>query len=140
MTRSSCLPTGSRGIFAGFVVAIGLLAATAPATSEPAILDGSWNGGGTLTFPSGDKEKARCRATFRRQGGDRVTMSAVCTTPSARASQTAELVRVGANRYSGEFFNAEYNISGAIRITVLGNSLTASLNGGGAQAVFSLSR
>lgn len=124
-------------IAAAAVIAFGLAAPAAQA--EPAQLDGIWNGGGVVVLPSGDKERARCRATFRKNGGG-YKMHAVCTTPSARAAQTAELVRVSGNRYSGEFFNAEFNVSGIIRVTVNGNSLSAFLSGGGAQANLSLSR
>jgi hypothetical protein len=118
-------------------VAIGLAASTAQAESSS--LDGIWNGGGTVIFPSGDKERARCRATFRKDRAG-YKMHAVCTTASARAAQTAELKRVSGNRYSGEFFNAEFNVSGIIRVIVNGNSLSAFLSGGGAQANLSLSR
>lgn len=123
----------------GAAAAFALVATLPAARAEPPVLDGIWNGGGTVTFPSGDKERARCRATFRKSGGG-YKMNAVCTTPSARAAQTAELVRVSGNRFSGEFFNAEFNLSGVIRITVNGNSLSAFLSGGGAQANLSLSR
>lgn len=112
--------------------------ATPVASAEPA-LDGNWNGGGVVVLPSGDKERARCRATFRKNGSG-YKMHAVCTTPSARAAQTAELVRVAGNRYSGEFFNSEYNVTGVIRVTLNGNSLSAFLSGGGAQASLSFSR
>jgi hypothetical protein len=67
-------------------------------------------------------------------------MNAVCATASARIVQTAELARTSANRYAGEFYNAEYATSGSIAITVQGNRLTANLSGGGGTAHFNLSR
>jgi hypothetical protein len=67
-------------------------------------------------------------------------MSAVCATASARVQQSAEVTRVTANVYRGEFFNQEHGISGSIRITLRGDRLNASLSGGGGSAVFSLSR
>ncbi|KAB2850252.1 MAG: hypothetical protein F9K44_05435 [Hyphomicrobiaceae bacterium] len=123
----------------GAAAAFALIVAAPAARAEPSVLDGIWKGGGTVIFPSGDKERARCRATFRRSGGG-YKMNAVCTTPSARAAQTAELTRVSGNRFSGEFFNSEFNFSGVIRIIVNGNHLSAFLSGGGAQANLSLSR
>ena len=67
-------------------------------------------------------------------------MNAVCATPSARVAQTAQLARTSANRFAGEFYNAEYAVSGSITITVKGNRLSAALSGGGGTAHFNLSR
>jgi hypothetical protein len=91
-------------------------------------------------LPSGGTETARCRATFRRQSGNSFGMSAQCATASARVAQTASVQRVGANRFQGDFYNAEYAVSGTISITVQGNRLSASLSGGGGSAFFSLSK
>ena len=103
-------------------------------------LEGSWSGGGQIVFPSGEKERARCRASFRRKGGGSYGMNATCATASVRVQQTAEITRVAGNRYRGEFFNQEYGISGSVRITVSGNRLNASLAGAGGTAEFALSR
>ncbi len=119
--------------------AIGLLgAATVPAAAQTII--GSWSGGGLIIFPSGEQEKARCRANFRQTGGGGIAMTGVCATASVRVSQSANLSRLTANTYSGDFFNTEYNLSGSIRIRVQGNKLNASLSGGGATAQFVLGR
>jgi hypothetical protein len=67
-------------------------------------------------------------------------MSAVCATASVRVAQSAKLARVSANRFTGSFYNAEYNVSGSIAITVHGNRLSASLSAGGGTAHFNLSR
>ncbi len=67
-------------------------------------------------------------------------MSAQCATASGRVAQTGTLERVGANRFTGNFYNAEYSVSGTITIAVQGNSLNASLSGGGASAYFTLRR
>ncbi len=110
------------------------------ANSQGASLEGSWSGGGQIVFPSGEKEQARCRANFRRQGGDSFDMSATCATASAKVQQSAAVTRVSGDRYRGEFHNTEFGITGSIRITISGNRLNASLNGGGGSAEFSLSR
>lgn len=124
-------------IAAGFMAsALALPMAEGQETS----LEGSWSGGGQIVFPSGEKERARCRASFRRQGGSSYGMSATCATASVRVQQTAQVTRVSGNRYRGEFFNAEYGISGSVRITVSGNRLNASLAGAGGTAEFALSR
>ena len=112
-----------------------------PLTSaEQASLEGSWSGNGTVTFPSGGTEAARCRASFRRQSADRFAMNALCATPSGKVAQTAQLERVSGSRFSGEFQNSEYGIAGQINIVVRGNSLNASLSGGGASASLQLSK
>ena len=102
-------------------------------------LVGIWNGGGKIILPSGDTERARCRAQFR-QSGRTVQMSATCATASIRVMQTADLGWVGGNRYTGQFFNAEYGVSGSIIITVHGKRLVATLNGGGGAAQLVLTR
>jgi len=115
------------------------LGASEFAFGEPASLDGSWSGGGTVTFPSGAVEKASCRATYRRSGNG-YSMNGVCATPSGRAAQTASLRRVSANKFAGSFHNAEYDISGSISVTVNGNTQSVYLNGNGASASIHLRR
>src|SRR5262245_29365770 len=78
-----------------------------------ASLEGSWSGGGTISF-GGGTEQARCRARFGRAGGQSYTVNATCATASGRAAQTATVRQVGTNRYSGRFYNSEYSISGVI--------------------------
>jgi hypothetical protein len=108
--------------------------------AEPANLEGSWSGGGNVRFATGNTERARCRASFRKRGGNAFSMSATCATASAKVEQTALLTRTGPNRFTGEFENAEYGVSGSISITVNGNSLNASLNAGGGSATLNLNR
>jgi hypothetical protein len=103
-------------------------------------LAGSWGGGGKIVFPSGETERARCRAHFRSYGRNTYRMSAVCATASTRVQQTADIRRVGGNVYRGDFFNEEHGIAGSIRITLSGSRLRASLSGGGGSAVFVLRR
>ena len=128
-----------RAALAAVLIATGSVAAVGAA--NVADLEGSWNGSGKIRYPSGETENARCRANFKKRGGGAgFSMTAVCATPSARVQQTATLSRAGPNRFTGEFENAEYGISGSIQITVNGDMLSASLNGGGGSASFSLSR
>lgn len=120
--------------------AVALVAAqpVAPAVADDAIA-GSWSGAGTVVLPSGERERARCRATFRSSGSGAV-MNATCSTPSNRVQQVATVDRVAPGRYRGDFRNEEFGISGSIRIVVSGRSLHASLVGGGGTAEFELSR
>jgi hypothetical protein len=119
--------------------ALALLTAGAGVAAAQSLV-GSWAGAGTIIYPSGEKERARCRATFRASGGGGISMHAVCATASARVIQNADLSRLTSSTYAGEFYNTEYGIQGSIRIKVQGNKLSASLSGGGGSAHFSLSR
>jgi hypothetical protein len=103
-------------------------------------LAGLWSGGGTVTLPSGQTEKARCKARFEPFGPRSFSMSAVCATPSVRVEQAARVRSTGGNTYTGSFRNADYNISGVVNITVRGNKLTASLAGGGGMALLTMKR
>jgi hypothetical protein len=114
--------------------------ATGPAMAQTASLAGNWSGGGRVIYPSGDSERVRCRATFRPAGTRTFRMSAVCATPATRIAQTAQVRRVSASSYSGQFFNREHDISGTINISVRGNRLSASLSGGGGRAIMTLSK
>lgn len=122
------------------VTAAALVSAQNAPAQQLASLEGSWSGSGQVHFPSGASEAARCKASFRRAGGNSFSMSAICATPSARVQQTANLERVSANRFVGDFHNAEYNVTGSIVISVRGSGLSASMSGGGASAEFSLRR
>ena len=115
-------------------------AAQAPKKLAVASLEGSWSGGGTVTFASGSKEQARCRAHFSRAGKDSYTVNATCATASGRAAQTARVRQVGNNRYSGSFYNSEYSISGVIHIVVHGASQTVQLISNSGSGVLNLSR
>ncbi|MBI4724896.1 MAG: hypothetical protein HY765_07940 [Rhodomicrobium sp.] len=106
---------------------------TAQARKEGVSLSGSWRGGGTVLYSSGQRERARCRAHFSQSDG-RVSLNAVCATPSGSVSQTASLRRVGANRYAGSFFNPQYNVSGSIYIVVRGNTQSVTLRSGNGSA------
>ena len=111
-----------------------------PKKLSVASLEGSWSGGGTVTFASGAREQARCRAHFSRAGKDSYMVNATCATASGRAEQTARVHQVGNNRYSGNFYNSEYSISGVIHIVVHGASQTVQLISNSGSGVLNLSR
>jgi hypothetical protein len=114
-------------------------ASTAPSIADPG-LAGSWSGGGWVSFSTGNKEKARCRATYSRVSKNSYSLSATCATPSGKASQTATVYQVSGGRYRGSFYNTEYNVRGTIRVVVSGSSQQVSLAGEGASASLSLRR
>jgi hypothetical protein len=116
-------------------------AAAEQATGRSAGLDGTWRGGGSVALASGQRERAQCRAQFRRSSATSYWVTATCATPSGRATQTAIVRRVGGNSYRGTFHNSEYDISGTIHITVAGNRQSVRLSGeGGGSASLELRR
>lgn len=110
------------------------------ARAESATIVGTWSGNGSISFSSGTREGARCRAHFAKTGATSYAMEASCATSSARVDQSAELTKVGANSYVGSFFNQQYNTGGQIRITVNGRSQYVRLSGEAGSAVFNLSK
>ena len=143
-TRTSTTSrTAKRTLKRTLAALAGMVMVMTPMLATPALaegLAGSWSGSGSVQLPSGNTEKARCRVSFSKAGGKSYGMNAVCASTSAKVSQTASLEQVGPNKYAGEFTNAEYGVSGSINVTVNGNSLSATLHGGGASAFFSLGR
>jgi hypothetical protein len=128
------------------VVVLALLGMSSIGVAQPAkktsvaSLEGSWSGGGSVTFASGAREQARCRAHYRRAGSNSYSVNATCATASGRAVQTATVRQVGENRYSGSFYNSEYSISGVMHVVVRGSSQTVRLLSDSASAVINLSR
>jgi hypothetical protein len=110
------------------------------AMAQSAGLEGSWRGGGSVSFGSGQMERAQCRAQYRRASGTSYAVTATCATPSGRATQTAILRQVGGNSYQGQFHNSEYNVSGTIFVTVSGNRQSVRLSGEAGQGSFELHR
>lgn len=128
------LRKGSLGLALAATLAVSM-ATAADARSEG--IAGSWSGGGIVRYASGQAERARCHAHYS-GGGNFVSVSATCATPSGSVSQSANLRRVGANTYAGSFFNPEYNTSGSIHVTVRGNSQSVSLRSSSGSASLSL--
>jgi hypothetical protein len=114
-------------------------AAAAPAKEERS-LEGSWSGGGSVSFASGSKEQARCRAHYSRASKNSYRLNATCATASGKAAQTATVHRVGENKYSGNFHNPDYDISGTISVIVTGNSQSVRLTSSSGWAHLRLSR
>ena len=49
-------------------------------------LDGAWSGGGSVKFPSGAKEAARCRANFKKRGAESYRSARGARAPLAKSS------------------------------------------------------
>jgi hypothetical protein len=143
--RTSMISTSLRPGWALLTSVAILLSAAAGglpvAAAELMALDGAWSGGGSVKFPSGAKEAARCRANFKKRGAESYQVSARCASPSGKVEQSALLTYVGSNQYSGSFFNTEYKVDGTITVTVTGNSQNVSITTpAGSSATFRLTR
>jgi hypothetical protein len=122
-------------------MAMGNVALPGTAVADTVDLDGAWTGGGSVKFPSGAKEAARCRANFKKRGAESYLVSARCASASGKVEQSALLTRVGGNQYTGSFFNEEYKVDGTITVTVSGNSQSVSISSpAGSSATFRLTR
>ena len=120
------------------VIALAALAGGA-ARADPGELAGVWSGGGSVTFGSGVKERAKCRASYSQRSKSSYTVNAQCATPSGSVSQTAS-VRGGGNSYQGGFYNAQFDASGTIYIVVRGRNQTVRLISNKGSALLRLSR
>jgi hypothetical protein len=127
----------------GLLLPLGLgalwLAASAPAFADSADLAGAWKGAGTWTYSSGEKESARCRATFTPSGKSAYEVSGTCATQSGTVSQTG-FVRGTGNSYRGTFYNPEFDTSGKITISVSGRSQVVKLTSTKGNGFIRLSR
>jgi hypothetical protein len=121
-----------------FLVLANLVVLTEASRSEEDLLSGLWNGGGTVTYASGTRERARCRADYRPGNGGHVTVVATCATPSGSVTQTARLRKTAAGHYTGTFFNEQFNATGTIRVIVNGSSQVVRLLSSGGSALLTL--
>ncbi len=111
-----------RALFVSISLAVGMAFVATPASADMIALDGAWSGGGSVKFPSGAKEAARCRANFKKRGAESYQVSARCASASGKVEQSALLTYVGGNQFTGSFFNEEYKVDGTITVTVSGNA------------------
>lgn len=123
------------------VLGLALVLSAAPARADIVNLDGAWSGGGSVKFPSGAKEAARCRANFKKRGAESYLVNARCASASGKVEQSALLTYVGGNQFTGSFFNEEFKVDGTITVTVSGNSQSVLISSpAGSTASFKLSR
>jgi len=108
--------------------------------AQTARLEGSWTGGGPVTFASGQTEQARCRAHYTRRSEASYFVRATCATASGKAAQTAILRKAAANSYRGRFYNREYDISGQIFVVLNGNRQSVRLTSASGSAFIQLRR
>jgi hypothetical protein len=114
------LKTSLKVLVSSAVTIAAALALGAPVYADPDSLEGSWSGGGQVTFASGDKERAKCKATFSRSSATSYRVNGTCATQSGKVTQNSEV------------FN------GTIAIVVNGRNMTATLTSTSGTGVLNL--
>jgi hypothetical protein len=112
---------------------------TAPAANA-ASLDGAWSGSGFVKPKSGEKENVRCRVRYNRQTDKVYGVVATCATPSNKIHQTGTLLKVNDDRYVGDFYNGQFDISGRVRVIVNGSRQTVTFSSGSGSGRMELRR
>jgi hypothetical protein len=89
-------------------------ASTGHAQSGPfAGLNGTWNGGGTVTLDDGSSERIRCRAIYR-VSGPSMEMTLTCASDAYRFALQASVVDQG-GAVSGTWSETSRNIGGSLQ-------------------------
>ncbi len=123
-----------------FLSLVTLSVALAPGAAHAGELGGTWRGGGWVYPKSSPKERVKCRVTYRQQSAKVFSVKAICATPSAKIIQTGELLKVRKGRYVGDFYNAQFDISGRIRMTLSGRRQHVTFSGAQGRGSMTLSR
>ena len=116
------------------------VATIAPLHAEPAPLEGTWNGSGTMQTMDKAPQKLTCRIKYRRETEKVYKMAAKCVTISTAINQTGQLLKVNAGVYVGEFHVATYDISGRVRVTIDGDVQTMSFKSSRANGSVTLTK
>lgn len=95
-------------------------------TAHAGPIDGTWSGGGYVQITDGKREKVRCKVTYSRQTDKVYAVNAVCASPSNKIRQTGEVLLVSKDRYVGDFYNNQFDISGRVKVNVSGSKQTVS--------------
>ncbi|MEQ1577528.1 MAG: hypothetical protein ABL894_07740 [Hyphomicrobium sp.] len=103
-------------------------------------LEGNWSGTGYVMPKSGAREGVRCRVRYDKQSEKVFRVTATCASTATKIVQTGEVIAVSGGRYAGDFYNAEYDISGRVRVQVTGNHQTVTFSGTRGQGSLSLSK
>jgi hypothetical protein len=125
--------------FCGLIAFAALAAGTDGVRADPGGLAGAWSGGGSVTFGSGAKERAKCRARYSPSSKNSYTINATCATSAGSVSQTAN-VRGSGNSFQGHFYNPDYDASGTIYVVVRGRNQTVRIVSTKGSALLRLSR
>jgi hypothetical protein len=91
-------------------------------------LDGSWAGGGNVTFDGGAKEKMRCNGYYK-SGGDDLTMAIKCASASGAKIELRGTMKNSGGKVSGNWEERTYNAGGAIAGSASSGNLKIGISG-----------
>ncbi len=91
-------------------------------------LDGSWAGGGNVTFDGGAKEKMRCNGYYK-SGGDDLTMAIKCASASGAKIELRGTMKNSGGKVSGNWEERTYNAGGAIAGSAAAGNLKIGISG-----------
>lgn len=117
-----------------------LMFAALPDAAYAASLSGSWSGSGYVNPKNGKRERVRCRVTYSRQSSKVFGVRAACATSSTKILQTGEVLMVNPNRYVGDFYNSQFDVSGRVRISIRGSSQTVTFSSASGHGSMTLRR
>lgn len=125
---------------AAAVMTVALLmgAGSPSAMADP--LAGTWSGGGYVQPKNGQREKVSCRVTYKRESAKVYGVRATCASTSAKIQQTGEVLHVSGNRYVGDFYNPQFDVSGRVRVLISGSSQTVTFSGASGSGSMTLRR
>lgn len=104
------------------------LSSTAHAAEAFDALKGSWAGGGSISFSSGESEKLRCTARYS-GGGVNLALNVKCASTSAQINLTGNLDAKG-NKVSGDWNENSYGLNGDANGATSGGSIRVKISGG----------
>ena len=124
-TALSCARANRTGM-----LAIAALLITTPATAEAPLdaLNGSWAGGGTLTFEAGDSEKLNCNGYYKGAGGQNLSVVIRCKGPATSFELRSKL-SVNGDKVSGSWEERTYNATGGASGTSSPGKLQVNFSG-----------
>ena len=115
-----------------FGLAAALLMVSAPLSPASAGmldgLDGSWAGGGNVTFDGGSKEKLRCNGYYK-SGGDDLTMAIKCASAGGAKIELRGTMKNSGGKVSGAWEERTYNAGGTIAGSAGAGSLKVGISG-----------
>ncbi len=91
-------------------------------------LDGSWSGGGNVTFDGGAKEKLRCNGYYK-SGGDDLSMAIKCASAGGAKIELRGTMKNAGGKVSGDWEERTYNAGGAIAGSASDGSLKVGITG-----------
>ncbi|MDJ0513890.1 MAG: hypothetical protein QNJ62_10670 [Methyloceanibacter sp.] len=129
-----------RRLFFLWLVLILTVATISPLAAEPAALQGTWNGSGTMQAMDKAPQKLTCRINYKRETDKVFKLAAKCATISTAINQTGQLLKVNPGVYVGEFHVASYDISGRVRVVIQGEVQTMSFKSSRANGTVTLKK